>query len=222
MVQEGRRFTAADGRALEYLLFLPARYGEAPEGRWPLILFLHGAGERGSELAMVRKHGIARIAEEQAETFPFVAVSPQCPAEKRWTDYVDVLLAIVEQACTDYTVDRHRVYLTGMSMGGQGTWVLGAAAPERFAALAPVCAPRRPPTDDWEGRARALAHTPVWAFHGGQDPVVPLADSEAMVEAIRRAGGDARLTVYPEAAHDAWTAAYADPGLYAWFLRHSH
>jgi len=224
MAQEVHTYTAADGpaaadgRALEYLLFLPATYGQDPAQRWPLILFLHGAGERGSDIALVRKHGIARIADEQAGTFPFVAISPQCPAEHRWTEYVDVLLDIVEQVSAGYAIDRDRVYLTGLSMGGQGTWVVAAAAPERFAAIAPICGPRRPLTDDWEARVRALARTPVWAFHGAQDPVVPLADSEAMVEALRQAGGNARLTVYPEAGHDAWTAAYADPALYAWFL----
>ncbi len=219
MAQEAHRFTAADGTCLDYLLFLPALYGEEPQRRWPLILFLHGAGERGADLALVKKHGIARLVDEQAETFPFLAISPQCPAEHRWTEYTDLLLAIVEQVSSAYAVDRRRVYLTGLSMGGLGTWVLGAAAPERFAALAPICGPLRPPTEDWEARARALAHTPVWAFHGGMDPVVPVADSERMVEAIQQAGGDARLTVYPEADHDSWTVTYANPELYAWFLR---
>ncbi len=161
MAQEAHRFTAADGTCLDYLLFLPALYGEEPQRRWPLILFLHGAGEQGADLALVKKHGIARLVDEQAETFPFLAISPQCPAEHRWTEYTDLLLAIVEQVSSAYAVDRRRVYLTGLSMGGLGTWVLGAAAPERFAALAPICGPLRPPTEDWEARARALAYAGV-------------------------------------------------------------
>lgn len=197
-----------------YLLYLPAEYESQPEKRWPLILFLHGAGERGSNLDQVRNQGLAKQLEQDA-SFPFIVVSPQCPAERWWPGEIGTLLALLDDIESTYRVDTHRVYVTGLSMGGFGTWALAAAYPERFAAIAPICGKGEPYT------AFRLKDTPTWVFHGAKDTVVPLRHSEEMVEALKNHGADVTFTVYPEAEHDSWTQTYTNPELYAWFLKHS-
>ena len=196
----------------EYLLFLPEGYSEKKQG-WPLILFLHGAGERGSDLKKVKVHGPPKIVEKQRD-FPFIVVSPQCPEEDWWTDKVEVLINLLDDIVAEYNVDTERIYLTGLSMGGYGSWALAAEYPKRFAAVAPICG----------GGNRImtfrLKDVPVWAFHGAQDSVVPLKQSEEMVKAIKARGGDAKLTVYPNAGHDSWTETYKNKELYEWFLTH--
>ncbi|MGQ9631523.1 MAG: prolyl oligopeptidase family serine peptidase [bacterium] len=200
---------------LNYLLFLPKGYGTNPRRRWPLILFLHGAGERGDDLELVKKHGIPKIVEEW-EDFPFIAVSPQCPKESWWTSEVEALNALLDEIVKTYAVDTDRVYLTGLSMGGYGTWHLAMRYPERFAAIAPICGGGVYPE-----KVRVLKDVPVWAFHGAKDTVVPLERSEEMVNALKACGGDVRFTVYPDAEHDSWTETYNNPRLYKWFLRHT-
>jgi predicted peptidase len=196
----------------EYLLFLPEGYNEKKQG-WPLILFLHGAGERGSDLKKVKKHGPPKIVEKRKD-FPFIVVSPQCPEDDWWTDKVEVLIHLLDDVVAGYNVDKERIYLTGLSMGGYGSWALAAEYPRRFAAVAPICG----------GGNRIMAFrlkdVPVWAFHGAKDPVVPLKQSEEMVNAIKARGGDAKLTVYPDAGHDSWTETYNNEELYEWFLKH--
>jgi predicted peptidase len=193
----------------DYLLFLPQRY-ETQE-QWPTILFLHGAGERGSNLEYVKRHGVPRIIEEQPD-FPFIAVSPQCPRGQYWS--AASLSQLVDEAIASYRVDPDRLYLTGISMGGYGTWRLAAAQPQRFAAIAPICGGGNP------GEACNLKNLPVWAFHGARDTIVPLSESEEMVEAVRACGGNVKFTVYPEAGHDSWTQTYNHPELFDWFLQH--
>jgi len=196
----------------EYLLFLPEGYSKNKPG-WPLILFLHGAGERGSDLNKVKVHGPPKIVEKQKD-FPFIVVSPQCPEDDWWTDKTEVLINLLDDIVARYNVDTERVYLTGLSMGGYGSWALAAEYPKRFAAVAPICG----------GGNRIMAFRlkdmPVWAFHGAKDNVVPLKQSEEMVDAIKARGGDARLTVYPNAGHDSWTETYNNKELYDWFLKH--
>ena len=199
--------------SLRYLRYLPKGYGEQKDRKWPLILFLHGAGERGDSLDLVKKHGPPKLIEQEKE-FPFIVVSPQCPVQTWWTEMLDPLVALLDEIQSKYAVDPNRVYLTGLSMGGFGSWALGCRNPERFAAIAPICG-----GGDWF-LADRLKNVPVWAFHGAKDPVVPLRESTEMVEALKRAGGDAQLTVYPEAQHDSWTEAYNNPKLYEWFLSH--
>jgi len=206
--------------AAEYLIYLPKDYHARSKTRWPLILFLHGAGERGANLSKVAVHGPPKLA-KQGRDFPFILVSPQCPANQRWDN--DVLLALLDEIEERYSVDKSRVYLTGLSMGGYGTWSLGLTHPERFAAIAPICGggdlivlllgdPKK---------VAALKSLGVWAFHGGKDPVVPLAESERMIDTLKRTGcKDVELTVYPEAQHDSWTETYNNPRLYDWFLAH--
>ncbi len=204
----------------DYLLFLPKDYGAKPAKKWPLILFLHGAGERGSDIWLVAKHGPPKLVRTKPG-FPFLLVSPQCPTGETWAN--DVLLALLDDITANYAVDKTRVYLTGLSMGGFGAWKLGLAYPERFAAIAPICGGGDPLSillaDG--ARAQAIRTLGVWAFHGGKDPVVNVEESERMVEALKRGGcADVRLTIYPEAGHDSWTEAYNNPKLYDWFLAH--
>ena len=196
----------------KYLLYLPEGYGEGGK-KWPLMMFLHGAGERGDNLELVKKHGPAKMI-EQGKDFEFIVVSPQCPEGLWWPEKVDTLLALLDDIESRYDVDTDRVYLTGLSMGGFGTWSLACGHPGRFAAVAPICGGGR-----WFLGDR-LKDVPVWAFHGAKDNVVPLEESGKMVDAVKKAGGDAKLTVYPEAGHDSWTATYNNAELYAWFLSH--
>ncbi len=209
---------------LRYLLHIPPAY-KADEGRkWPLILFLHGAGERGDELQRVKIHGIAKIVEAGAYYVPdvaqaFITVSPQCPENSMWLLQAEALMAVLDEVIGGYAVDTSRIYLSGLSMGGMGTWALALTYPQRFAAIAPICG-----AVDWylgfPARATVLKEMPAWVFHGAKDPVVPLEGAQRAVEALQACGGDVRLTVYPEAEHDSWTETYNNPALYAWLLSH--
>jgi len=214
MSQQPHQFETQTTRRLGYLLHLPPGYDDDPNHKWPLILFLHGIGERGDDLELVKKHGIARVVEEQPD-FPFIAVSPQCPPTSWWVSKMESLTALLDHILATYAVDPRRVYLTGLSMGGYGAWALGIAQPERFAAVAAVCGGGEP------GKVCALKHTPVWAFHGEADRVVRLSESQQMVAALQACGGDVTLTVYPGVGHDSWTQTYTNPGLYAWFLQNT-
>lgn len=198
---------------LNYLLYLPEQYGRDAGFKWPLVMFLHGAGERGSDIELVKTHGIPKMV-ENGERFPFIAVSPQCPEDSWWTEQVDELNALLDEVIEKYQVDTARVYLTGLSMGGYGTWRLAAVHPERFAAIAPVCG------GGILSDAIFLKDVPAWVFHGAKDDVVPILESEKMVEAVRKFGGDVKFTVYPEANHDSWTETYNNPELYKWLLEH--
>lgn len=198
---------------LPYLLHLPEAYGKV-ERKWPLIVFLHGSGERGDDPEKLKLHGIPKVVERDP-SFPFVAVSPQCPENSFWTAHLDSVTALIDDTIAQYDVDPDRVYLTGLSMGGWGTWALAIAHPDRFAAIAPICGGENP------NRASTLKEVPVWAFHGAKDTVTPAHYSQAMVDALRRAGADVRFTLYEHADHDSWTETYDNPALYEWFLRHS-
>jgi predicted peptidase len=220
--QQERAFQGQITRSVEipYLLFLPQDYTESVSKQWPLILFLHGAGERGSNLVQVARHGPPRIVEQKPD-FPFIVVSPQCPPGQRWDS--DALLALLDHVQREYRVDSKRTFLTGLSMGGYGTWNLGLAHPDRFAAIAPICGGGDPLVLLLSNpqKRKALRSLPVWAFHGAKDPVVRLEESERMVNALRQFGAtNVQLTVYPEAQHDSWTETYDNPKLYEWFLQH--
>jgi acetyl esterase/lipase len=193
---------------LDYLVYLPDDYYRSWR-RWPLILTLHGRGEAGEDIAQVRAQGLPRRVEEGAG-LPFVVVAPQSPD---WSWNVPALGRLLDEVLERYRIDEDRVYLAGNSMGGNGTWALAAHAPERFAAIAPICGRGDPAS------AGRLRDVPTWAFHGADDRVVPVNQSERMIAALKEAGGDARLTVYPGVGHDAWTRTYASPVFYEWLLQ---
>ena len=199
----------ASGQAL---VVLPEGYDDEPDREWPLLLFLHGAGERGDRLAVVGVHGPLKE-RRLGRDLPFVIVAPQVPAGSRWT--VGRVAAALDAALATYRIDRRRVYLTGVSMGGFGTWEAIQEMPGRFAAAVAVCGGGLPLGVD---RARDV---PVWAFHGAMDAVVPIEASVAMVRALRGAGGNVTFTVYPDAGHDSWSETYANPEVYEWLLSHS-
>jgi predicted peptidase len=210
-MQTAKQFVAA-GRRVDYLLYLSPDY-EASGQAFPLLLFLHGRGESGQDPQLLKRHGPPKLVETTMKDFPFILVSPQSHDGLGWS--IEALDALLADLLASYRVDPDRVYLTGLSMGGGGVWLLAVCHPERFAAIAPVCGART--------AVRAggkLRHVPVWAFHGARDSIVPLRLSEAMVQAVRDAGGEARLTVYPDAAHDSWTETYNNPELYRWLLSH--
>ncbi len=212
--QNARKFSRQISKTMEcdYLFHLPKDYAQKNQ-KWPLMLFLHGAGERGSDLNLVKKHGPPKLI-EQGRDLPFIVVAPQCPAGQWWLEKVDTLLALLDEIQSTYPVDPNRVYLTGLSMGGYGTWTLACQHPERFAAIVPICGGGQ------SFLGNRLKNMPVWAFHGAKDPVVPLKETQQMVDAITKAGGQPKLTVYPEAGHDCWTVTYDSPELYQWLLSH--
>jgi predicted peptidase len=196
---------------LGYLLYLPDAYATG-DADWPLVVFLHGAGERGDDLELVKKHGPPKLI-AHGEKLPFIVVSPQCPAGGWWTNQVEALDALLDMVVRRCRVDEERIYVTGLSMGGFGTWALAFAQPDRFAAIAPICGGGDPDA------AERIAHLPVWVFHGARDNVVDLEESRAMVDALKAAGGAPRFTVYPDAGHNSWTATYENQELYDWLLR---
>jgi predicted peptidase len=204
------RGSAADH--VNYLLYVPPAYAQDSTSEWPLILFLHGSEQRGDDPRLLQQMALLSFAERISD-FPFIAVIPQCPPNTHWDPrFVKEVLVSVEGALR---IDRRRVYLTGFSMGGYGTWQTAAAFPDTFAAIAPICGMSDLPD------APRLAGIPTWAFHGALDVNVPVGESQKMIEALRRFGAEARLTVYPDSAHDCWTMTYRDSRLYLWFLDHS-
>jgi predicted peptidase len=214
------QFQKSETVEINYLLFLPEGYNADSTKKWPLILFLHGAGERGTDIWKVTVHGPPKIVKTQPD-FPFIVVSPQCREGKIWSS--DALLALLDDVQKTYRVDESRVYLTGLSMGGYGTWDLGLSHPDRFAAIVPICGGGQMIKAMLSSREKqqALRTLGVWAFHGGKDPVVPLEESQRMVDGLKRLGvPDVKLTVYPEAGHDSWTETYKNPELYDWLLKH--
>jgi predicted peptidase len=196
---------------LKYLVYLPADYDK--QDKWPLILFLHGAGERGDNLELIKRHGPPKLI-AHGKQFPFIVVSPQCPKDHWWNYELLTLSALLDEIVAKYKVDQDRVYLTGMSMGGFGTWALAGYTPHRFAAIIPICGGGEPLL------TRVFKHTPVWAFHGGKDPIVPVKRSKELIDALQKSDDEAKLTIYPEAQHDSWTVTYDNPEIYEWLLKH--
>lgn len=193
----------------EYLKYLPDNYEDDVNKKWPLMIFLHGAGERGSDLEKIKVHGPPMLVETGKE-FPFIIISPQ--AKRGWDE--DLLYEmIVDFMDKNKRVDVDRIYLTGLSMGGYGTWKLAQKHPEMFAAIVPICGGGNP-DNIWK-----LRHMPVWNFHGKLDEVVPLSSSEVMVNALKKVNSNVKFTIYPETYHDSWVQAYNDPNLYDWLLK---
>jgi predicted peptidase len=204
-----------------YLVYVPRGYGDDPQKKWPLILFLHGSGERGSNPRVLTKQGLPKLL-ERGDDFPFLIVSPQCPLEKWWWPRTRVLSAFLDHIESAYAVDTERIYATGLSMGGFGTWALAYRYPDRLAAIAPVAGGYYDGTPALPEDICVLKDLPIWAFHGAKDTTVKPSESERVVEALRACGSDVRFTLYPEAGHaESWELAYADPEVYSWLLQHS-
>ena len=195
---------------LQYLVYLPPDY-KKDKKEWPLVLFLHGAGERGTDLNFVNRNGPTKLVEE-GKDFQFIMISPQCPLGQRW-DALE-LSALLDEIEKIYRVDKNREYVTGLSMGGEGTWKLIMAEPNRFAAAAPVCGRTGSSYLD----ACKLKDLPLWVFHGAMDDVVTLDESVRMVKALEQCGNDVKFTVYPKANHNAWDETYNNEELYKWLL----
>lgn len=196
----------------EYLLYLPQGYEEDQDKKWPLMIFLHGSGERGDDLKKVAKHGPPKLV-EQGKEFDFIIVSPQCPHGGWWN--VEMLNAFYDDIIEQYRVDTNRVYLTGLSMGGNGTWNWAVHNPEKFAAIAPVCG--------WgpDTNYAKLKDMPIWAFHGDQDQAVELGKGQKVIDRVTEAGGEPEFTVYEGVGHNSWDPTYNNDALYAWMLSHS-
>ncbi|MCS7195039.1 MAG: alpha/beta hydrolase-fold protein [Meiothermus sp.] len=198
---------------LPYALYLPQ--GEPPEGGWPLVLFLHGSGERGRDGKRQTRVGLGPAILENPQAWPVVVLMPQCPEGEWWRgETLQKAYALLGQVEVQYRTNPRRVYLTGLSMGGHGCWNLACLYPERFAAVAPVCGAGDP---FWVWQR--LGKVPIWNFHGAADEVVPVSFSRALADALAKAGNvQARFTEYPTEKHDVWNRVYRDPGFIHWLL----
>jgi predicted esterase len=210
------KLTKVDMIKLEYYPQLPKNYGKDPNKKWPLIVFLHGVGERGGTLEDVKKmnHSIPMMA-ETSKDFPFVAVSPLCPQSFSWKDLPYSISNMIDEVIVKYNIDTDRIYLTGLSMGGIGTWSIALQFPDKFAAIAPVCGSVDP------DKVEKLKNLPIWAFHGAKDTVVSMGEEQKAVNVLKSCGSNIKYTVYPDVEHDSWSKAYPDKKLYAWFLQHT-
>lgn len=221
--------------ATEYSFRIFTPKGWSRKRHWPVILFLHGAGERGDDNMAQTRVGIGPAILRQRDSFPAVVVLPQCPKNRWWTepDMQALALKALDQTSKEFKGDSKRTYLTGLSMGGYGSWVMAADNPKKFAALAVICGGVRPPprislpqgsfglassADPYGEVAGRIRKTPVWIFHGGADPVVPVSESRKMVEALKAKIGNTRYNEYEGVGHNSWDRAYAEPELFTWLL----
>lgn len=199
-----------DGEERKYAVYVPRYYDS--DRKWPLIVFLHGAGERGDDGLKQTEVGIGPAIRLNPERFPAVVVMPQCPENVYWSSAEDDITESIERTLEEYNIDRRRIYLTGLSMGGYGTWTYGAKNVERFAALIPICGGG---SADY---AEALAKRPIWAFHGADDQVVLPERSTQMVEAVNAEGGDVNYTEFPETGHNSWDQTYQNEETIEWLF----
>jgi predicted peptidase len=218
--------------AYRYQVYVPPNWNK--KEKWPIVLFLHGAGERGDDGLLQTEIGIGTAIRKKAERFPAIIVFPQCRKDLWWPqeEMQAQAMAAFEQSLKEFNGDPARAYLTGISMGGYGTWALATKYPGKFVALAPVCGGIKPPSariaalavsgadgpDPYRSAAVKVGTTPVWIFHGGADPVVPPDESRKMNEALKAAGGNVKYTEYEGVGHNSWDRAYADPELMTWLL----
>lgn len=210
MSSTAHHFSTVVPTTLNYLQHLPPDYD--PSQRYPLILALHGSGERGDDLEKLKVNGMPAYVEQHPD-FPAIVIMPQCPAESWWTYHIRALAALLDHIEGDLSVDPDRIYLSGLSMGTWGLWSLAILQPERFAALVPICGRGEPHL------VAVLKNVPVWVFHGALDEIVLPVESEAMVAALRWHGNSrVKYTLYPDVGHDAWTPTYNNPELFAWLF----
>ena len=217
--------------AYHFQVYLPEDWRRDDHKQWPIILFLHGRGERGSEGMWQTQIGLPAAVRDHPERWPFIIVMPQCPQGHYWTDpaMMAMAMAALDQETAEFHADPARTYLTGLSLGGYGAWELARLHPQRWAAVAIAAggvfwsyAPER-----WHESAtlpaqyaRAIGHIPVWLFHGSDDHIVPPRESQLMLDAFKANGGHIRLWVYQGLKHDCWTRAFNEPDLPRWLLAH--
>lgn len=199
---------------MRYMIRFPEIY-EAGK-KYPVIIFLHGAGTREIETEALKESGYLKFSGQYAQE-PFIAVVPHCQGvDNTWFDMLETVKKFVRMLIEEEYTDKKRIYLTGNSMGGYGTWQLAMSMPEVFAAIVPVCG------GGMYWNAGRLVNVPVWAFHGGKDPIVFPEESKKMVDGVNKAGGNAKLTIYPENFHDSWTDTYSNPKVYEWMFSHEN
>ena len=231
------RTVSISGTSYRYQVYVPADF--RAKKSWPVILFLHGSGERGSDGLLQTDVGPPHAIRQNAARFPFVVVIPQCSQDKTWgdPDMRAQVLAALDASVREFHGDRNHIYLTGLSMGGFATWEIAAVNPGRFAALVPVCSGVRSlkdwpelkvkvaddakAADPYAEVARLIGHTPVWMFHGDADQSVPVEESRNMAAALKAANAEFKYTEYPGVGHNSWDNAYAEPELVPWLLSHS-
>lgn len=195
-----------------YLLYLPEEYGKG-ERRWPLILYLHGKSLRGNDLEMLKGYGLAALLEKDL-AIPFVVVSPQCPDDRDWMPEDETLIRLIDHVASTYAIDPERIYVTGHSMGGRGTWLLAYKHPEKFAAIVPMS--DAPLDNAW---ARQVAKVPAWVFHGTKDDLEPFERTQQFVEALKKLGAEVKLT--PLSGQDHYILdTYENQDIYDWLLQH--
>jgi predicted esterase len=225
------RTIAFRGAAYRFQVYLPDGFERNDHKKWPIILFLHGRGERGGEGMWQTQIGLPAAVRDHPERWPFIIVMPQCPQRRYWTDpdMMSMAMAALDQETGEFHADPARTYLTGLSLGGYGAWELARTYPKRWAAIAIASggifwsyAPGR-----WheistlpEEYAHALGRTPIWTFHGNLDPVVPLREDELLFQAFKASGGNIRLWIYQGLSHDCWFRAFNDPDVPRWLLTH--
>lgn len=205
-----------DTRGYDFLLFLPENDKEMIDGKYPTIIFLHGIGD-GKDMTHLRKYAFPRNLEGD-KNFPFIFITPRCADSTEWYfDNVDNVLyfnEMLDDAIARYPIDTNRIYLTGLSMGGIGTWYFAYHTPQRFAAIGPIAFKEQPGWDLCKAKS-----VPAWGFHGALDKIIPLSAAQQLVQNFRMCGGNINFTVYPQNGHDAWTITYNKPDLYDWFLK---
>jgi predicted peptidase len=196
----------------KYVLFVP--HSTKSDKPLPVILFLHGAGETGTDGQLQAKVGLGPAIKKREKSFPFLAIFPQSQKRTWQAGSQDAkrALAILDAVSKEYKTDPKRVYLTGLSMGGYGTWSLAQVQPDRWAAIVPVCGGGDPK------QAGKIKHIPCWCFHGETDMAVPVAKSRDMIEALKKAGGTPKYDEYAGVGHNSWDRAYATKELYPWLL----
>jgi predicted peptidase len=180
-----------------YLLSKPEGYETDAKKKWPLVIFLHGAGERGNDLEQIKKHGPPKLI-ATGQKFPAVIASLQCPPNELWNPHG--VKAVTDHLIKTERIDTSRVYLTGLSMGGFGTWETAFEYPDTYAAIAPI------------------KHLPAWIFHGDKDGTVPVENSHNIHDALKKIGAPVKLTIYPGVGHDSWTATYDNPEFWKWLF----
>lgn len=227
------REVLVDGKVHRYQVFVPAH--RAGGGKPPVILFLHGSGERGDDGAKPTLVGIGPYIRAHQDAFPAIVVFPQAPEGSEWSSNLDLVFSTLDAASREFHGDPDRTYLTGLSMGGYGVWDVALRSPDRFAALAPVCGAVKQPreerdtlfvaavaneTDPYAAIAARLRNVPAWIFHGARDDLVPPEDDRLLAAAFRAAGArELRHTEFPDANHNSWDPAYSEtPEFWHWLF----